>query len=55
MSLFIYLFIYLLIYLCVLNVSIFNLDPKIWNLLPKNMKDSENINNFKSNVRADCA
>ena len=27
------------------------LGPKIWDLLPENIKDSENINIFKSNVK----
>ena len=29
--------------------SIFFLDPKIWELLPSNIKDSENLNIFESN------
>ena len=28
------------------------LDPKIWELLPSNSKDSENLNIFKSNVKS---
>ena len=27
------------------------LGPKIWDLLPKNIKDSENINMCKSNIK----
>lgn len=43
--------IYFFIYLFILKVPISNLDPKMWDLLPKNIKDSENINIFKSNVK----
>ena len=46
-----WLFIFSFIYLFILKVPISNLDPKIWDLLPKNIKDSENINIFKSNVK----
>ena len=31
--------------------TIFYLGPKRWDLLPKNIKDSENINIFKSNIK----
>ena len=32
--------------------TIFFVGPKIWELLPSNIKDSENLNIFKSNIKS---
>ena len=32
--------------------TIYFLGPKMWQLLPSNIKDSENLNIFKSNIKS---
>ena len=37
---------------CYGSKTISFIDPKIWELLPSNFKDSQNLNIFKSNIKS---